>query len=94
MSTTSIEIKGTLTELQPGDVELTCPLQVIPGNFFSCSVDIPRGSGEQMLLTMTDDLSLTTDTTTLWMDIPDPWTNIPGGAVGTATFNSGQVCHY
>jgi hypothetical protein len=48
---------------------------VIPGTFFTCSFDIPRGAGEKVVVSMTDDLEGTTDVTTVEMNLPGKeWT--------------------
>ena len=70
--TVAVVIKGPLlVDDFVDEIELTCPLQVVPGNQFRCSIDVPRGSGVKVQLEMKDDIdtSVAPVTTTL-MDIP------------------------
>ena len=70
--TVAVVIKGPL--LVDGfvdEIELTCPLQVVPGNQFRCSIDVPRGSGVKVQLEMKDDIdTFAAPVTTTLMDIP------------------------
>ena len=114
--TVAVDVKGpVLNDVVQDEIELTCPLQVVPGNQFTCSIDIPRGSGMKVQLEMRDDIDTSmTPVTTTAMDIPggslshegssdnfpnldtfpifftDAWWDIPGGALATSTYNSGN----
>ena len=70
--TVAVVIRGpVLNDLVSDEIELTCPLQVVPGNQFRCSIDIPRGSGMRVQLEMKDDIDTSmTPVTTTAMDIP------------------------
>ena len=74
--TVATVIKGPVLNNITGDndyheIELTCPLQVVPGSQFTCSIDVPRGSGMTVLLEMTDDIDTgMTPVTTPEMHIP------------------------
>ena len=82
--TVAVVIKGpTLNDFSPAlndvfrdEIELTCPLQAVPGSQFTCSIDIPRGNGVKVLLEMRDDIDGTTQVTT-------PEMAIPGGNIKT-----------
>ena len=74
--TVAVVIKGPVLNNVTGnddyhEIELTCPLQVVPGSQFTCSIDVPRGSGMTVLLEMTDDIDTgMTPVTTPEMHIP------------------------
>ena len=69
--TVAVVIKGPLLDDSVDEIELTCPLQVVPGNQFRCSIDVPRGSGVKVQLEMKDDIDTSAaPVTTTLMDIP------------------------
>ena len=70
--TVAVTIRGPfLNDVVQAEIELTCPLQVVPGSQFTCSIDIPRGSGMKVQLEMRDDIDTgMTPVTTTAMDIP------------------------
>ena len=38
-------------------MEIICPDVVLPGTYFNCTADIPKGQGLSAVFTLTDDLS-------------------------------------
>ena len=69
--TVAVVIKGPLLDAFADEIELTCPLQVVPGNQFRCSIDVPLGSGVKVQLEMKDDIDTSAaPVTTTLMDIP------------------------
>ena len=38
-------------------MEIICPDVVLPGTFFNCTADIPKGQGLSAVFTLTDDLT-------------------------------------
>ena len=62
----------TVTETAKDDdqIEITCPNVIHPGDYFSCVIDMPTGSGLTAEVVMTDDLDAAiTDTSTV-MNVP------------------------
>ena len=42
-------------------MEIICPDVVLPGTYFNCTADIPKGQGLTATITLRDDLGLKTD---------------------------------
>lgn len=51
-------------------VEVVCPDLVQPGTYFTCHVDIPRGSQLKATVTMSDDVNPAITTTTGEIKVP------------------------
>ena len=46
-------------------MEVICPDVVLPGTFFNCTTDVPKGQGLSAVITLTDDLTKANMTSTI-----------------------------
>ena len=53
-----VEVPQTTTDpISYSKMEIICPDVVLPGTFFNCTTDIPKGQGLSANITLTDDLT-------------------------------------
>ncbi len=83
----------TITVAEPlvpeDQVEIRCPDVVSPGEYFSCHIDAPRGSGLNATVEMTDDVSGGAPATFGPVVLGDYWSDIPGGEHAFASYAGG-----
>ena len=56
------------TDTEPisyGKMEILCPDVVLPGTYFNCTADVPKGQGLSAVFTLTDDLTKTNFTSSV-----------------------------
>ena len=54
-----VEVPQTTTDpINYGKMEIICPDVVLPGTFFNCTADIPKGQGLIANITLRDDLGI------------------------------------
>ncbi len=77
-----------LEPIMPIDqTEVVCPDVIRPGTYFLCTADVPRGTGLQIEIRMSDDVDNTVETTG-WMQIPDAVRYFPGVLPAQGSYNA------
>ena len=57
-----VEVSQTTTDpISYSKMEIICPDVVLPGTYFNCTADIPKGQGLEANITYRDDLGLKND---------------------------------
>ena len=56
-----VEVPDSTDPISYSKMEIICPDVVLPGTFFNCTADIPKGQGLSATITLRDDLGLKVD---------------------------------